>query len=298
MWDLCIGQLAELVGGRLRLATLPPLGGLLEPIGELVFDSRQARQGSLFWAADDRSPGESCGFAAEAAYAERATGAVVSRRRLEPWAGCFSLEVESCDAALGRLAAWGRSQLDARGAQLIAVVGQGAGPAVRAIRSIVAAAGREVCVAPTLPNWRQAAAWLAGLSGSRADQILWLEPEVFFQEFVNSPISHVCDPDIAVITSLSIDRAHRDANQRCPIQSTIPPLALLQRAKSVIAAGEDPLDRLPVQLESKLRMRTGPDESDVLVELIKQGINQLLRRESPELVGRTNGSPKSYDSQG
>lgn len=99
MNDLCIRDLTDIVGGRLRLGCLPPLGGELEPLGAVVVDCERVAQGDTYWELDC----ESGASRADEAFARGALGVVVSGRRVEPWAGTFSLEVDDTRAALGRL---------------------------------------------------------------------------------------------------------------------------------------------------------------------------------------------------
>lgn len=99
MNHLCIRDLAELVGGTLRLGCLPPLGGVLEPLGPVVVDCGRVSQGDTYFELED--PSGPC--RADEAFARGALGVVVSGRRIEPWAGKFTLEVEDARAALGLL---------------------------------------------------------------------------------------------------------------------------------------------------------------------------------------------------
>jgi UDP-N-acetylmuramoyl-tripeptide--D-alanyl-D-alanine ligase len=118
MNDLCIRELAEIIGGRLRLGAMPPLGGELEPIGRVVADSREVMHGDLFWGmAGSRHDGSRF---AEEAYIRGAAGAVVSGRRIEPWGGKFAVEVEDSKWALWQLARWMRRRFTG---QVVAVAG-------------------------------------------------------------------------------------------------------------------------------------------------------------------------------
>lgn len=108
MIDLCIRDLVQIVGGRLRLGSPPPLGGPLEPIGRIVADSRQVVENDVFWGLV--GPNHDGSRFAEDAFLRGALGAVVSGRRLEPWAGKFSLEVQDTHHALWRLARWIRER--------------------------------------------------------------------------------------------------------------------------------------------------------------------------------------------
>ncbi|QDU93433.1 Mur ligase family protein [Lignipirellula cremea] len=115
--DLCIRDVAAVIGGRLRYGALPPLGGELEPIARIIVDSQSARAGDLYWSLPG-SAGE--GLLAEQAFGAGALGAVVSGRSLEPWSGCFSIEVEDARWAMWKLAAWNRRRF---GGRLISIAG-------------------------------------------------------------------------------------------------------------------------------------------------------------------------------
>jgi UDP-N-acetylmuramoyl-tripeptide--D-alanyl-D-alanine ligase len=118
MHDLTLKQLHEITGGRLRLATLPPRHGELARVRHVVTDSRQARRGDVFWGL----PGtqiDGSHFATEA-YARGAEGVVVGRKYVQPWPGCWSLEVDDSQRALEQLAAWNRRRHRGR---VVAVTG-------------------------------------------------------------------------------------------------------------------------------------------------------------------------------
>jgi UDP-N-acetylmuramyl pentapeptide synthase len=101
---LCIRELTEIVGGRLMLGSMPPLGGEQEPLGRLVSDDQLVRGGDVVFV----GAGTSC--VADLLYAQGALGVVVGGRHVEPWAGRFSLRVDDVPRALGRLATWARRQ--------------------------------------------------------------------------------------------------------------------------------------------------------------------------------------------
>ena len=81
---------------------MPPLAGAFEPVRRVVLDSSDARPGDVYWAVTGRYF-EGAALV-ENAFAHGALGAVASGRRIEPWAGKFTLEVEDANRALCRLA--------------------------------------------------------------------------------------------------------------------------------------------------------------------------------------------------
>jgi len=115
-YDLCIRDLSAVAGGALRLGSMPPLGGDLEPISRIVVQVQDVQKGDVFWALG----GTENAYEAELAYARGAIGVVVSGRCVEPWAGAFSLEVADTRWALWKLATWNRQRFEGR---LIALTG-------------------------------------------------------------------------------------------------------------------------------------------------------------------------------
>ena len=116
MNSVCVRDIVEIVGGEVRLGSLPPLDGEMQPVDRIVTDCRHVRPGDVFWAASN-SGNHGADFA-ELAFSRGATGVVVSGRRVEPWAGKFCIQVGDTDEALRRLGAWAR---DMFGGSLILV---------------------------------------------------------------------------------------------------------------------------------------------------------------------------------
>ncbi len=118
MRDLRLQKLHEIVGGRLRLATLPPRHGEDAPVEHVVTDSRHVNKGDVFWGlTGTRFEG---GSFAEEAYARGAAGVVVGGKYVQPWPGCWSLQVEDGQKSLDELARWNRLRFAGR---LVAVTG-------------------------------------------------------------------------------------------------------------------------------------------------------------------------------
>jgi hypothetical protein len=93
---LCLQELAELTGGELRFARMPPRAGELSIVRRMVLDAEDAGEGDVYW----RLGRGEC--SAELAYFRGALG-VVTEQAVEPWPGRFSLQVDDPVAALERL---------------------------------------------------------------------------------------------------------------------------------------------------------------------------------------------------
>ncbi|MDP7206679.1 MAG: hypothetical protein QGH11_13985 [Pirellulaceae bacterium] len=85
---LSVRQLADALHGTVRLGQLPPLDGLATTAERVVFTPLAAQPGSLFW---DLPTSPSLYFPEEA-FLRGATG-VISPRRIEPWAGGYTIQV-------------------------------------------------------------------------------------------------------------------------------------------------------------------------------------------------------------
>lgn len=97
MLKICIAQLAELVDGRLRLASMPPLGGGFEPIGRIVIDSNLVLPGDIYWALD--GIGHNGASYTQQAFARGGQGCITAGRGVEPWAGKFCIDVADSNRA-------------------------------------------------------------------------------------------------------------------------------------------------------------------------------------------------------
>jgi hypothetical protein len=93
---LCLVDLVQLAGGRLRLAAMPPLDGELTIVRRIVFEPALAGPGDLFWCLGTG------GCDAELAFLNGALG-IVGVGSCEPWPGRFCLQVDDPIAALRRL---------------------------------------------------------------------------------------------------------------------------------------------------------------------------------------------------
>ncbi|REK15758.1 MAG: UDP-N-acetylmuramoyl-tripeptide--D-alanyl-D-alanine ligase [Planctomycetota bacterium] len=193
MFDLTVKKLHEIVGGRLRLATLPPRGGEQGRVRDIVVDSRQVRRGDVFWGL----PGtcfDGSQFAGDA-YARGAEGAVVGQKYVQPSPGCWSLEVSDAAKALWQLARWNRERQTGR---VVAVTGSvGKTTARQMIRAVLE---RQLCGTSSPKNYNNH----VGLPLS----MLAMDPRNDFavlEMAANAPgeiarLAGLCQPQIGVIT--------------------------------------------------------------------------------------------------
>lgn len=92
MLELSIGQLEEMTGGRLQLASLPPRGGRWEPINDIAVHSAEAGPGTVVWDLADATPRPGR-TAPLHAMLQSALGVVTHDRHVIPWAGAFALHL-------------------------------------------------------------------------------------------------------------------------------------------------------------------------------------------------------------
>ncbi len=143
---ITIGELHELLGGQLRYGAMPPCAGEATVIGPIVTDSRTIAQDEVFWGlAGPRFDGA---HFADEALMRGALGVVVAGRRVQPWAGRWSLEVNDGLESLWRLAAWNRQRLSA---PLVAVTGSVGKTTTR--RMIDAVLASRLCGATSPKNY-------------------------------------------------------------------------------------------------------------------------------------------------
>ena len=101
MWNLDIQQLAELIGGRLRMGALPPLAGPYESVGRIVPTDALLRRGDVVLVRPEES---TC---LEHWLLNGASG-VIAPNSCEPTAGGFCIEVDDTADSLRTLAAFHR----------------------------------------------------------------------------------------------------------------------------------------------------------------------------------------------
>jgi hypothetical protein len=103
MLDISIRELNEIISGQLQFGSMPPLGGALEMIRNVIPQDAtiQDRDVVVFENVDDQKND----FFAEAAYAKGAIG-VIANRMVTPWDGCFCIRIPQVKTGLIRLADW------------------------------------------------------------------------------------------------------------------------------------------------------------------------------------------------
>jgi UDP-N-acetylmuramoyl-tripeptide--D-alanyl-D-alanine ligase len=108
--QLTLADLHELLGGKLRMGSMPPCDGDTTLVGPVVVDSREVESDEVFWGlVGSRFNGA---HFAEEAFVRGASGVVVSGRRVEPWAGRWALEVDDSQKSMWQLATWNRNHCD------------------------------------------------------------------------------------------------------------------------------------------------------------------------------------------
>jgi UDP-N-acetylmuramoyl-tripeptide--D-alanyl-D-alanine ligase len=194
MRNFTVRQLHEIVGGRLRLASLAPEQGEHTLVRRIVTDSRHARAGDVFWGLRG-TRFDGAGFALDS-FAAGAAGAVVGKY-VQPHPGCWSLQVNDSQHALDQLARWNRLRMRGR---VVAVTGSvGKTTTRQMIRGVL---GTNFCGTASLRNFNNH----VGLPLS----MLAIEPEHDFavlEVAASAPgeilqLSRLCQPEIGVITRI------------------------------------------------------------------------------------------------
>ncbi|HEV3138207.1 MAG TPA: UDP-N-acetylmuramoyl-tripeptide--D-alanyl-D-alanine ligase, partial [Pirellulales bacterium] len=195
MRDLTLHKLHEIVGGRLRTATLAPRHGEDTRVERVVTDSRQVQKDDVFWGlAGTRFDG---GSFAEEAYARGATGVVVGGKYVQPPPGCWSLQVDDGQRSLDELARWNRGRF---GGRVVAVTGSVGKTTARNMIRAVLGTRFSGCSSPKNFNNH------VGLPLS----MLAIEPEHDFAVFELaasavgeiSRLAALCQPHVGVITRI------------------------------------------------------------------------------------------------
>ena len=159
----------------------------------VVNDSRQAHRGDVFWGL----PGtrfDGSHFASDA-YARGAEGAVVGRQYVQPWPGCWSLEVDDAHRALLALARWNRQRHDGR---IVAVTGSVGKTTTR--QMIRAVLERQFCGTASPRNYNNhVGVPLSMLAMDPRDHFAVLELAASAPAEIGS-LARLCQPHVGVIT--------------------------------------------------------------------------------------------------
>lgn len=132
----CVQDLAERIGGRLRLGRLPPLGGPWEPVTRIVVQAEDVQPGDLYWPLDLRGAKR-----AEEAYLRGALGVVAMGRSIEPFPGRYAVVVDDARWALWL---WARDCRRREAGSVAIVTGPEAEVAGELARMLAERAGGEV----------------------------------------------------------------------------------------------------------------------------------------------------------
>lgn len=198
MISLCIQELAEIIGGRLHLGVMPPLGGGLEPIGRVVVNMCDVQPGDVFLATDTAEHDATA--RADDAFARGALGVVAAGRRVEPWAGKFSVVVQDASRALWQLAAWSRRRFLGQFITVAGSTGRSATTmmidAVLGERFMGMSFAQDVTCGLKLP--------LSMLALDESHDFAVLEYTAGQLSQVGA-LSHLCCPDVAVINCVAAE---------------------------------------------------------------------------------------------
>jgi UDP-N-acetylmuramoyl-tripeptide--D-alanyl-D-alanine ligase len=233
MRDLTVKKLHEIVGGRLRLATKPPRHGESAPLRHVVTDSRHVQRTDVFWGL----PGTRCDGAsfAEEAYTRGASGVVASGRYIQPWPGCWSLEVGGSLEALGQLARWNRGRMSGG---VVAVTGSVGKTTTR--QMIHAVLGRQLCGSASPKNFNNH----VGVPLS----MLGIEPEHDFAvlELAASAAGEIarlaalCKPRVGVITQIGDAHLGSFGSVQAVAEAKAELLGQIEPGGWAVLAGDDP----------------------------------------------------------
>ncbi len=232
MRDLTLEKLHEIVGGRLRLATLAPRHGEATLVRRVVTDSRHVQSGDVFWGLRG-TRFDGAGFALDA-FARGAGGAVVSKY-VQPWPNCWSLQVHDSQQALHQLARWNRQRMAGR---VVAVTGSvGKTTTRQMIRSVL---GTRYCGTASPLNFNNH----VGLPLS----MLAIEPEHDFAVLelaASGPgeilqLASLCQPQIGVITRIGDAHLRGFGSVQGVAQAKTELLPVLPADGWAVLGGDDP----------------------------------------------------------
>jgi UDP-N-acetylmuramoyl-tripeptide--D-alanyl-D-alanine ligase len=233
MRDLTLHQLHEVLGGRLRLATLAPRGGEQSPIERIVTDSREIQPGDTFFGlAGRRVDGSSF---AEHAFRRGATGVVVAGRYIQPPPGCWSLQVDDVAAALLKLAEWSRERFRGR---VVAVTGSVGKTTTREMIHAALRTRLSGCASPK--NYNNEVGLPLSLVRMAADDDYAVVELAARKTGEIAQLSQWCQPHVGVITRISDAHLGTFGSQQSIAECKTELLAALPRDGHAVLAGDDP----------------------------------------------------------
>ena len=234
MIDLSIDQLVQITGGCLRMAALPPLGGLCEPVRRITVDSSRVESGDVFWELP-RHNFECAAGAATHALMRAALGVVTTVADLEPFPGAFSLHVADPARALRNLVRWWRGTYRGRVVELL-----GGAETDRTAQLIAAALMWEKNQTTQIiqPGTDPASVLEALAHDEQADCTIVNQPHSGIS--AGSENSILCCPDIVAITCSPIGRLENAPNLEAVVSSVRHRFDAIADGTVVILDADDP----------------------------------------------------------
>ncbi len=194
--DLTLGQLQEVVGGDVIVGDMPPREQDLVNIPRITTDSRRVEQGDLFWAIRGENH-DGTNFADEA-FARGAAGVLVADRHIEPWAGCFTLQVPDTMLALWQLAAWHRNRFTG---QVVGITGSVGKTTTREMISTALSSAGQVTRSPENFN-NHIGVPLSLLRVQASDDFAVIELGASARGEIDG-LTRLASPDVGVITCVA-----------------------------------------------------------------------------------------------
>jgi UDP-N-acetylmuramoyl-tripeptide--D-alanyl-D-alanine ligase len=233
MFNLNLKQLHEIVGGRLRLATLAPRDGESARVGRIVTDTRQLAPGDIFWGL--RGPRfDGSEFAADA-YERGAVGVVVAGKYIQPWPGRWSLEVNDGLKALSQLAAWNRQQFTGN---VVAVTGSvGKTTARQMIYAVLSTACNGVASHKNLNNHIGVPLSMLALRPDHEFAVLEVAASALGEI---AALASLCQPRIGVITRIGEAHLGGFGSPEAVAEAKVELLATLPDDGWAVLPGDDP----------------------------------------------------------
>jgi len=265
MIDLCIQELTEIVRGHLRLGSMPPLGGEMEPVGRVVVDLRNVQPGDVFLALETVEHDSAA--RADIAFAAGAQGVIVDRQHVEPWAGKFSVVVEDTACALRQLAAWSRRRFLG---QVIAVTGD-AGRSTTA-KMIDAVLCRRFVGATSVRDSADSLALPLSMLALNAEHDFGVVEYAVGQLGRFRTLSHLCSPDIAVINCVA-NHETPDSDSAFYESETLDSLS--DDGWAVLNGDIPRLDGIASRLKSRVVLIGRSSRCDVVADNVRNRLNEL-----------------------